>query len=120
MGAVFGGLIVGLSMTNPALSDYRAQVLLPAAEERNSSSDALVASIVQSLPISGSSQNSHDPSGLLSVLTNRTKRENYVIFSVYSTEFDYCREQTLSRAVSKTVGIGGKFITIEEGDCPNG
>ena len=113
-----GAALLALGLTNPALSEYQAQVLSPAAQERRNSSDALLASILQSLPIASSAQDSQDPSGLLTLLTDRTKRENYFIMSVYSTEYDYCQGNTVSRSVGKTVGIAGKFYTLRKGDCP--
>jgi len=56
-----GAALLALSLTNPALSEYQAQVLSPAAQERRNSSDALLASILQSLPIASSAQDSQDP-----------------------------------------------------------
>jgi hypothetical protein len=116
---IIGGILLALGLSNPALSEYQTQILVPAAQERRSSSDAFLASILQSLPIAAApSQDSQDPSGLLTVLTNRTKRDNYLFLSLYSTELDYCQGNTMSRNLSKTVGIAGRFYTLEKGDCP--
>jgi hypothetical protein len=65
-----------------------------------------------------SPESSPDSSGLLTVLMNRTKRDNYVILSVYSTEFDYCQGNSVSRSVGKALGIAGKFYVLQTGDCP--
>ena len=43
-----GAALLALSLTNPALSEYQAQVLGPAAQERRNSSDALFHSSVSS------------------------------------------------------------------------
>jgi hypothetical protein len=116
--ALLVSLVSVLGITNPDLSEYREQILVPAAQQRQSSSDALLASILQSLPMGSSPESSQDSSGPLSVLVNRTKRDNYAILSVYSTEFDYCQGNTVSRSVGKTLGIAGKFYVLETGDCP--
>jgi len=113
--AVLGVGGLALALTNPGLPAYQEQVLVSVAQERRSASDALLASILQSLPMPASAD-PRDPSGLVSLLLNRTKHENYVLLSVYSTEFDFC--QNMSRAVSKTVGIAGRFYTVDSGDCP--
>src|SRR5262245_39949740 len=107
-----------LGVTNPALSEYREQILVTAAHHRQRSSDALLAAILQSLPMGSSPESSQDSSGLLTVLMNRTKRDNYAILSVYSTEFDYCQANSVSRSVGKTLGIAGKFYVLQTGDCP--
>jgi hypothetical protein len=113
--AVLGVGGVALAPTNPGLATYQEQVLVSVAQERHSASDALLASILQSLPMPAS-PDPRDPSGLVSLLLNRTKRENYVLLSVYSTEFDFC--QNMSRAASKTLGIAGRFYTVDLGKCP--
>jgi hypothetical protein len=116
------GLVSVLGLTNPALSQYQEQILVPVAQERHSSSDALLASILQSLPMSSSSSSSlssQDPSGLLTLLMNRTKRDNYLILSVYSTEFDYCQGNSVSRSIGKAVGIAGTFYVVDAGTCPS-
>lgn len=115
-----GAALVALSLTNPASSEYQAKVLAPVAQEQRSTSDALLASILQSLPLASSSQSSHDPSGLVTLLMDHTKRDNYVIMSVYSTEFDYCQGHTISRSIGKTIGIAGRFYTLEKGNCSGG
>jgi hypothetical protein len=112
-----GVTLLALSLTNPALSEYREQILVPAVQERKNSSDVLLVSILQSLPIASSSQSDPNASGPLILLVDRTKRENYFIMSVYSTEFDYCPGNSVSRSVGKTVGIAGKFYTFQTGDC---
>ncbi|MGH7233401.1 MAG: DUF4359 domain-containing protein [Nitrospiraceae bacterium] len=117
--ALLIGFVCVLGLTNPALSEYQTQILMPAAQDRHSSSDTLLASILQSLPTSSASPSSQDPSGLLPVLMNRTKRENYLILSVYSTEFDYCQGNSVSRSVGKAIGIAGKFYVVQTGACPN-
>ncbi|HJU05420.1 MAG TPA: DUF4359 domain-containing protein [Nitrospiraceae bacterium] len=115
------GLLTVLGLTNPALSQYQEKILVPVAQERHSSSDALLASILQSLPMStpslSSSSSIEDPSGLVTVLVNRTKRDNYWLLSVYSTEFDYCQGNGASRSVGKAVGIAGRFYVIDSGMC---
>lgn len=116
--AALVGALALLGMTNPALSEYQEQVLGPVVQERANSSDALLVSILQSLPIPSSSQTSSDSSGLMTVLVNRTKRENYLILSIYSTEFDYCHGSSVSRNIGKTVGIAGTFYKVQKGDCP--
>ncbi len=116
--ALLVSLVSVLGVTNPALSEYREQILVPAAQQRQSSSDALLASILQSLPMGSSPESSPDSSGLLTVLMKRTKRDNYVILSVYSTEFDYCQSNSVSRSVGKALGIAGKFYVLQTGDCP--
>lgn len=116
--ALLVSLVSVLGVTNPALSEYREHVLVPAAQQRQSSSDALLASILQSLPMGSSAESSPDSSGPLTVLMDRTKRDNYLILSVYSTEFDYCQGNSVSRSVGKTLGIAGKFYVLQTGDCP--
>jgi hypothetical protein len=113
--AVLGIGGFALALTNPGLPAYQEQVLVSVTQERHSASDALLASILRSLPMPAS-PDPHDPSGLVSLLMNRTRRENYVLWSVYSTEFDFC--QNMSRVASKSVGIAGRFYTIDAGKCP--
>jgi len=117
---MLGAVFVVLGVSNPGLLDYQAQVLAPAAEERRSSSDAMLTSILKSIPLPTSSSESEReaPNGLM-LLTDRTKRANYVVFSVYSTEFDYCDSNTPSRAVGRSLGIAGTFYTLEKGACPS-
>ncbi|WP_447976971.1 DUF4359 domain-containing protein [Candidatus Nitrospira bockiana] len=113
--ALSGAFIV-LGVSNPALPDYEAQVLTEAAKHRQSPSDAMLASVLQSisLPRGQEGPNTATP---VSLLANRTKRANYVVFSVYTTEYDYCESST--RAVGRSLGIAGKFYTLEKGECPS-
>ena len=116
---MLGGMFVALGWSNPVLLDYQAQVLGPAVQDRRSASDAMLTSILQSIPLpKTSSENGREAPNVLMLLTDRTKRANYVVFSVYSTEFDYCDSATPSRAVGRSLGIAGTFYTLEKGDCP--
>jgi hypothetical protein len=110
---------VYLAVTNPALADYQEVVLVPAAEERSTASDAMLVSILQSIPMGADSvDDDQGQTDSLSLLKDRTKRSNYLFFSVYSTEYDYCESQTMKREHTKMLGIAGKFHTLEEGGCP--
>jgi uncharacterized protein DUF4359 len=114
-----GAVFVALGLSNPALLDYQAQVLAPAAEERHTASDAMLTSILQSIQLpKASSERKREAPTVLMLLTDRTKRANYVVFSVYSTEFDYCDSSTPSRAVGRSLAIAGTFYTLEKGACP--
>jgi Domain of unknown function (DUF4359) len=116
---MLGGMFVALGWSNPVLLDYQAQVLGPAVQDRRSASDAMLTSILQSIPLpKTSSENGREAPNVLMLLTDRTKRANYVVFSVYSTEFDYCDSATPSRAVGRSLGIAGTFYTLEKGACP--
>lgn len=109
------GVFVFLILSNPVLSDYQAQVLTPLAQERRSASDAMLASILQSLPIATSA--SQGENNVLTLLTSRTKHSNYLLLSMYSTELDYCEGSTVSRSVTKSIGIAGRFYMLEKGNC---
>ena len=114
---MFGMTLAGLGASNPELPAYQKVVLTSVAQERQSASDAMLTSILQSIsiPISSTDQSAQPPS-VLTVLTDRTKRANYVMFSVYTTEFDYC-EGNAVRTVGRSLGIAGTFYTFEKGDC---
>ena len=117
--AVLGSVLVYLAVANPALADYRTVVLEPAAQERSNASDAMLVSILQSIPMATDSvDDDQGQTGTLSLLMGRTQRSNYLFFSVYSTEYDYCEGQTMKREHTKMMGIAGKFYTLEEDGCP--
>ena len=46
-------------------------------------------------------------------------RSNYGMFSVYSTEFDYCEGNGAVRTVGRSLGIAGKFYILDKGECKN-
>ena len=113
-----GGLLVMLGASNLDLLEYQQAVLTVVAQERQSASDAMLTSILQSIAIPGrSAQDSAQGPSVLTVLTDRTKRSNYVMFSVYTTEFDYCENQNAVRSVGRSLGIAGKFYTLDKGEC---
>jgi len=115
---LFVGMLAVLGASNPDLLAYQQTVLTVVAQQRQSASDAMLTSILQSIAIPGRSahDNGHAPS-VLTVLTDRTRRSNYVMFSVYTTEFDYCGSQNAVRSVGRSLGIAGKFYTLDEGEC---
>jgi hypothetical protein len=117
---LFGGIIAALGASNPDLLAYQETVLTVVAQERQSASDAMLTSILQSIaiPSSSMSKSEHAPS-VLTVLTDRTRRSNYVMFSIYSTEFDYCENQNAVRTAGRSLGIAGKFYTLDKGECRN-
>jgi hypothetical protein len=115
---MFGMLLVGLGASNPELAAYQKAVLTSVAQERQSASDAMLTSILQSISIpSSAAGQSAQPPSVLTVLTDRTKRANYVMFSVYTTEFDYCEGNNAVRTVGRSLGIAGTFYTLEKGEC---
>ncbi|WP_447983359.1 DUF4359 domain-containing protein [Nitrospira sp. Nam74] len=117
---ISAGAFIGLVASNPELQDYQKQVLAPVAEERPSASDAMLTSILQSISIPSSSGGTSDPApSVLTVLTDRTRRANYGMFSVYSTEFDYCEGNSAVRTVGRSLGIAGKFYILDKGECRN-
>ncbi|MDQ6732607.1 MAG: DUF4359 domain-containing protein [Nitrospirota bacterium] len=115
---LFSGMLAVFGLSNPDLLDYQKAVLTGVALERQSASDAMLTSILQSIAIPSSSmdKSEHAPS-VLTVLTDRTRRSNYVMFSVYTTEFDYCESQNAVRTVGRSLGIVGKFYTLDKGEC---
>jgi hypothetical protein len=115
---LFGGMLGALGISNPDLLAYQQTVLTVVAQERQSASDAMLTSILQSIaiPSSSMSKSEHAPS-VLTVLTDRTRRSNYVMFSVYTTEFDYCESQNAVRTAGRSLGIAGKFYTLDKGEC---
>jgi hypothetical protein len=115
---LFGGMLGALGISNPDLLAYQQTVLTAVAQERQSASDAMLTSILQSIaiPSSSMSKSEHAPS-VLTVLTDRTRRSNYVMFSVYTTEFDYCESQNAVRTAGRSLGIAGKFYTLDKGEC---
>jgi hypothetical protein len=117
---LFGGMFAALGASNPDLLAYQETVLTVVAQERQSASDAMLTSILQSIaiPSSSMSKSEHAPS-VLTVLTDRTRRSNYVMFSIYSTEFDYCESQNAVRTAGRSLGIAGKFYTLDKGECRN-
>jgi hypothetical protein len=117
---LFGGMLGALGVSNPDLLAYQQTVLTVVAQERQSASDAMLTSILQSIaiPSSSMSKSEHAPS-VLTVLTDRTRRSNYVMFSVYTTEFDYCESQNAVRTAGRSLGIAGKFYTLDKGECRN-
>jgi hypothetical protein len=117
---ISAGTLIGLVASNPELQDYQKQVLAPVAEERPSASDAMLTSILQSIAIPSSSAGTIDPApSVLTVLTDRTRRANYGMFSIYSTEFDYCEGNSAVRTVGRSLGIAGKFYSLDKGECRN-
>ena len=117
---ISAGAFIGLVASNPELQDYQKQVLGPVAEERPSASDAMLTSILQSISIPSSSAGTGDPTpSVLTVLTDRTRRANYGMFSVYSTEFDYCEGNSAVRTVGRSLGIAGNFYILDKGECRN-
>jgi hypothetical protein len=117
---ISAGTLIGLVASNPELQDYQKQVLAPVAEERPSASDAMLTSILQSIAIPSSSAGTIDPApSVLTVLTDRTRRANYGMFSIYSTEFNYCEGNSAVRTVGRSLGIAGKFYSLDKGECRN-
>jgi Domain of unknown function (DUF4359) len=115
---LFGGMFAALGASNPDLLAYQETVLTVVAQERQSASDAMLTSILQSIAIPDhSAHDSAQAPSVLTVLTDRTKRSNYVMFSVYTTEFDYCENQNAVRTVGRSLGIAGKFYTLDKGEC---
>jgi len=115
---VLSGGFVLLGIFNPAMPEYQSRVLTAAAEERRSPSDAVLSSILQSISLPGRARLSEERPSPVTLLVNRTTRSNYVVFSVYSTEFDYC-DGSSARAIGRTLAIAGRFYTIEKGACPS-
>ena len=117
---ISGGAFIGLGASNPELLDYQREVLAPVAQERHSASDAMLTSILQSISVSNSSTGKSSPApSVLTVLTDRTRRANYGMFSVYSTEFDYCEGNSAVRMVGRSLGIAGNFYILDKGECSN-
>jgi len=115
-----GGMFAILGASNPDLLEYQQKVLAVVARERQSPSDAMLTSILQSIAIPGRSahDNAQTPS-VLTVLTDRTRRSNYVMFSVYTTEFGYCESENAVRSMGRSLGIAGTFYTLDKGECRN-
>jgi hypothetical protein len=118
--ALLIGILVYLGMTNPTLSDYQAQILTPAAEARRHTSDSLVASIVRSVPIPGhpAQKDPNDQSGIISLLTNRTTMSNFLFFSFYDTQYDFCPNDKVNRQIKRTLGIADQFVDLGTSGCP--
>jgi hypothetical protein len=115
---LFGGMLGALGISNPDLLAYQQTVLTVVAQERQSASDAMLTSILQSIAIPSSSMSKSEHAlSVLTVLTDRTRRSNYVMFSVYTTEFDYCESQNAVRTAGRSLGIAGKFYTLDKGAC---
>lgn len=115
---ISSGAVIGLGASNPEIQDYQNDVLTPVAQERHSASDAMLTSILQSISIpSSSAGNSESAPSVLRILTDRTRRANYGMFSVYSTEFDYCEGNSAVRMVGRSLGIAGKFYILDKGEC---
>ena len=115
---LFGGMLGALGVSNPDLLAYQQTVLTVVAQERQSASDAMLTSILQSIAIPSSSMSKSEHAlSVLTVLTDRTRRSNYVMFSVYTTEFDYCESQNAVRTAGRSLGIAGKFYTLDKGAC---
>ena len=116
---ILGAGFIALGLSNPAPLEYQAQILAPMAVQRHSASDAMLTSILQSIELPRSSPGKErETPNTLALLTDRTKRANYVVFSVYSTELDYCDSATPSRPVGRSLGIAGTFYTLDKGACP--
>ena len=117
---ISGPAFIGLAASNPELLDYQQKVLTPVAQERHSASDAMLTSILQSISIPNSSAGTNEPApSVLTVLTDRTRRTNYGMFSVYSTEFEYCEGNSAVRTVGRSLGIAGTFYILDKGECRN-
>ena len=117
---ISAGTFIGLGASNPDLLDYQKEVLTPVAQERHSASDAMLTSILQSISLPSSSAGKSDRApSVFTVLTDRTRRANYGMFSVYSTEFDYCEGNGAVRTVGRSLGIAGKFYILDKGECKN-
>jgi len=115
---LFGGMLGAFGVSNPDLLAYQQTVLTVVAQERQSASDAMLTSILQSIAIPSSSMSKSEHAlSVLTVLTDRTRRSNYVMFSVYTTEFDYCESQNAVRTAGRSLGIAGKFYTLDKGAC---
>jgi hypothetical protein len=72
---LFGGMLGALGVSNPDLLAYQQTVLTVVAQERQSASDAMLTSILQSIAIPSSSMSkSEHASSVLTVLTDRTRR----------------------------------------------
>ena len=113
---ISAGTFIGLGASNPDLLDYQKEVLTPVAQERHSASDAMLTSILQSISLPSSSAGKSDRApSVFTVLTDRTRRANYGMFSVYSTEFDYCE----GNGAVRSLGIAGKFYILDKGECKN-
>jgi len=111
-------MLGALGISNPDLLAYQQTVLTVVAQERQSASDAMLTSILQSIAIPSSSMSKSEHAlSVLTVLTDRTRRSNYVMFSVYTTEFDYCESQNAVRTAGRSLGIAGKFYTLDKGEC---
>jgi hypothetical protein len=116
---IVGAISAVLGTSNPDLQDYQQEVLSPLAQERHSTADAMLTSILQSIAIPRSDDARQPPAPtVLTILTDRTKRSNYGMFSVYTTEFDYCEENHAVRTIGRSLAIAGKFYMIEKGECP--
>ena len=118
-----GGLMAFLALTNPAMADYQEVILTPAAEKRASASasDAMLVSILQAVPMvadSMSESEGQDQSGMMNLLMSRTHRSNYMLFSIYTTEYDYCEGQTVNRDSTTMIGIAGGFHMWDDAECP--
>ncbi|MFQ5991676.1 MAG: DUF4359 domain-containing protein [Nitrospiraceae bacterium] len=118
-----GGLMAFLALTNPAMADYQEVILTPAAEKRASASasDAMLVSILQSVPMGADSMSGsegQDQSGMMNLLMSRTHRSNYMLFSIYTTEYDYCEGQAVNRDSTTMIGIAGGFHMWDDGECP--
>jgi Domain of unknown function (DUF4359) len=114
--SVFSLLVAAatLAVMNPGMPEYQRQILAPAAREHAVASDAMLASILSSLPSGAASETA--ASDGVSLLADRTVRHNYVVMSTYDTGLEFC-PGSAARMRTQTVGIAGRFYTWSKGDC---
>jgi hypothetical protein len=114
------GIVTVLVLTNPALPDYQAEVLVPVAQESASASDAMLASILSSLPAGTfSPADATASSEVVKLLVARTVRHDYGVLSTYETALDYCPGSS-ERAIRRTVGIAKRFYIWSKAACAAG
>ena len=114
------GMLTVLMVTNPALPDYQAEILVPVAQESASASDAMLASILSSLPAGTfAPSDSSSSSEIVKLLAARTVRHNYGVLSTYETALDYCPGSS-ERAIRRTVGIAKRFYIWSKAACAAG
>jgi hypothetical protein len=112
---VVGAAVLLLAVMNPGMPEYQAEILKPVASERAVASDAMLASILSSLPAGAASETAAASDGV-SLLADRTVRHNYLVMSTYDTGLEFC-PGSAARMRTRTVGIAGRFYTWSKGDC---
>lgn len=113
---LIAAILVYCGLSNPTFSDYQREVLAPVVQAQSSASDAMLVSILQSIQLPGQPSQTSQPSPL-TLLSDRTKRNNFILFSVYTTEHDFCPGNALSREWTATLGMAGRFYTLRRGGC---